>query len=290
MDRRNQAIALTVLASFFWGTSFVAIGYGLRTAEPIGFLFLRFAIASVVSIIAVSVLYGGLVAYIKKKSVWFLGTINGLAFILQYFAQTTTGAGRTALLINMSVIFVAVTSYFVCREKFGLYKLTAVPLSFVGMVLLITGGDFSVISGGEFAGNLLGLTAGIIWSFFIVYSKMEIEKQNGENMLRFTTAIMIVSSIVIAVPFAIFGKLPAPDISIWLIVIYVAIFCTFLAYLFWIIGLETLTPTTSSTILLLETIFALMLSIWLLNEQFSSVSAVGGAVMLIAMVMITRAK
>jgi DME family drug/metabolite transporter len=72
----------------------------------------------------------------------------------------------------------------------------------------------------------------------------------------------------------------------WLAVIYLGVMCTSVAILFWAMGLEGVSATSSATIMLIEIVTALALSISFLDETLRPVAAVGAALVLAAIYLV----
>jgi drug/metabolite transporter (DMT)-like permease len=286
MKEASKAIIYTLLASFFWGTSFAAIAWGLKSLELdlYGFLFF----AAVIAAAAVAVLAKCDFSSLKDGNIWVLGLMNGAAFTLQYMGQTRTDAGRAALLVNLNIVIVAVLSYFMFREKFTKVKAAAIPLAITGVFLLTTGGDFSGMERGELIGDLCVFMAGAVWAFYIVMTKREIDRMGNRSPLGFLAGVMLVTTVVVAVPMAMLGSVPKASPETWLLILYIAVFCTILAFLFWFRGLRSLSSTASCIILLFEPVVAVVLSVWLLAEVFTVVSILGAVIILIAIYLVAR--
>jgi DME family drug/metabolite transporter len=64
------------------------------------------------------------------------------------------------------------------------------------------------------------------------------------------------------------------------------VFCTSIAILLWAMGLEGVSATSSATIMLLEIVTALVISMTLLEESLRPVAAVGAALVLAAVYLV----
>ena len=84
LSTNKQAIILTIIAGILWGTSFPAIKIGLNYVDAITFVFLRFLIASIITLIAVWASGKFTLKISNKKLLIFLGLTNGVAYLLQY--------------------------------------------------------------------------------------------------------------------------------------------------------------------------------------------------------------
>jgi len=161
----KSAVLATIAAGLLWGSSFAVVKIGLRSIDPFWFVFLRFAAASVL-VILVSAMTGRIrqvLALLKNPLVVWLGVSNAAGFLFQFKGQTMTTAANAALLINASTLFVAMASKVVFRERFGPLKVLAVLVGMAGVFLVTTGGRPSAALGAALHGDLLVLTAALLW-------------------------------------------------------------------------------------------------------------------------------
>lgn len=292
---QNQPIysaqAFTLLAAFFWGTSFVVIDLGLEIINPFWFAQYRFIVASLGALVVVLIFKKRIgKELLLNPWIWLMGMFNGLGFLAQFVAQTTTYATKTALLINLNLITVAVISTFIFHEKFSSRKILAVCLSIIGVFLLTTDGDLSKLGSGEFIGDMFALAAGFAWAFYILSNKHVVSKPNIQ-IIPLTACVMLATSIFM-VPFTIvFGGLSLNVINIgfdglWYVV-YLSIFCNVIPFILWTIGLKRLMPTVSTLMLLFEVFIAALLAMLILNEYLTVFGIIGGCIIIFAIIIIS---
>lgn len=286
------AVLATLAAGLLWGSSFAVVKIGLRSIDPFWFVFLRFAVASVLAVL-VSVMTGriaGVLALLKNPLVMWLGVSNAAGFVFQFKGQTMTTASNAALLINTSTIFVAIASRIVLRERFGPMKVLAVLIGLAGVFLVTTGGRPATGVGPALRGDLLVVTAAFLWTFFILLDKRIVTSHAVD--VRALTAAMVTVTAVTALPVAlVFGRggFPGPSVELWTVP-YTAVFCTIAPFLLWTWGLKHITATTSSVVLLTEVVFALTLASLLLGERLSPLAFLGSAMILAAVALASRDK
>ncbi len=287
---RKTAQALTILAAFFWGTSFVVIELGLEVINPFWFAQLRFLVASLGALVVVLLLKKQIDRNLLFSSwIWLLGLFNALGFLGQFYGQTMTTATKTALLVNLNLITVAMLSTVLLNERFSKFKVSAVGLAILGVLLLTTNGDLAQLTRGEFIGDMFALGAGFFWAFYIVFNKKVITSSKID-IISLTACVML-STTVILIPFTIlFGGLDPGVLNIgysglWF-VIYIGIFCNVVPYLLWTFGLRYLHATASTLLLLTEVLVAAILAMLILDEFLTLFGIFGGILIVIAIIII----
>jgi drug/metabolite transporter (DMT)-like permease len=218
-----------------------------------------------------------------------LGLLNAMAFIMQYIAQTWTTATNAALFINLYIIFVAAGSVMFLKEKVTWKLGVAVGLGIIGTALIETKGGVTVASWETFRGDLLSLFAGLIWSIYIILSKvllMRTAKTKAITPEQLTGGVCLTTlmPLFLIVPFTDLGTIHNfPNLV--LTATYLAIFTTILAYLLWYKGLEKLSATVTSVLVLLEVAFAAIISFIFLGDRFTVGTVVGGAIICIGAIL-----
>ncbi|MCD4690511.1 DMT family transporter, partial [bacterium] len=272
-------MAATALAGLLWGSSFVVVKHGLRSIDPYWFVLLRFSAAAVLAVAyaAVSGRLREVGRLLRHPLVIWLGISNGIGFALQFNGQTLTTAGKAALFVNSNMVFVAIASCFVLRERFTRAKAAAVVVGMLGVFMVTTGGSLRFTPGPELAGDMLILTAAVVWTVFVLLNK---ELASSDHVdLRALTAAMVTLTALTALPLAlVFGRggPPALDGRLW-VVGYTAVFCTVLPFFLWTWGLRSISATSSCVILLVEIVFALVLAGLVFGERLVPGAMVGAA-------------
>ena len=288
VNQIRKAVFLTVLSGVLWGSSFPAIKIGLRYIDPYMFVFLRFFSAAIFMFI-ILLFTRKLDIKFANKRIWGLGILNGVSYLLQYVGMSFTAASKSSLLVNLTAVWVAIISWFLLKERFGKKKLLGIILSIIGVFFITTNLNFSELAKGMFLGDILVLSSGVGWSFFIIYNKKYID--DAENSFQFMAWVLFITVIPLIpfIPLSSSVSLNLP-IEAWFAIAYTAIFCWIVPYSLWLKGLKHISSVTSTVVLLTEVVVAIIISYFMLDEVFTLISSAGALLILLAIVLVSLDK
>jgi len=268
-----------VLAAFLWSTSFPAVRLGLADWEPLTFAFWRFFLASLALPLIIP-----LVRFRREvwtdRTLFLLALLNTLGYALQFIGQQYTLASRTALFINLYVLWIPLLQTLWLVPPTRLQLLALLP-SLLGLGLLS-----APFSREIFRGDILVLGASWVWAVYILLLKKSLTRFRPVeiNGVVFTWTAVLLAPLALAAPGPHgMGILTAVGVVVWL-----AVVCTWVAYLLYTWGLEATTPLLSSFVLLLEVVFAWILSVALFGETWSIQHILGALFLLFGVVLAMR--
>ena len=276
---------LTVAASVIWGTSFVATSVGLQYSNPYVLLFERFMVASLaILLLGVFNRQARIWPELRRMKTWAIAAVYAAAFLLQFVGQDVSGASASALLSNLFVVFVPMVAFFVLRERMTGAAKGAVALSVFGIVLVFPSG---LHVSGSTVGDLLLVGASLGYTVFIVLGK-----KFDISSLASSFAI-IVSMAVIMAPLAVMaGGTRSLDLLVapaeWESVLWLGVPCTVVALSIYTRGLASIRAVQSATLLLVEIIVGVALSVLLLGDGLSAVQVAGAAIIGVAILLSSR--
>jgi len=171
MKNRNfLGHAMAFITAFIWGTTFVSTKILLRTLDPVQILFYRFLVAYV----ALLVIYPRFNFRIDlKEELWFF--LAGLCGVTLYFLSENTAlqftlASNVGLLVAAAPILTALFAHlFTADEKLGKNLVLGFITAMAGVFLVIFNGNFILKLNP--AGDLLALSAALVWSFYCLILK-----------------------------------------------------------------------------------------------------------------------
>ena len=276
MPNPRLAAAMAVL---FWGVSFVATKAVLREVSPVTLVAMRFGIGAMVLL--------AIVRELPPREAW--GALALMGFIgvfvhqmLQSYALTMTSAMNAGWLIGMTPIWSALLAAIFLRERFGFWKIVALIGGFVGALLVVTRGDLSarVLGRPSTVGDLLILLSTINWAVYSVLGHRTLRRLGPR---RATSGAMLFGALMLA-PFFVaqrgWRELPRLSAVGWSSLLFLAIACSALGYLFWYGALERVEVSRVAALLYAEPLVTFVAAAVLLGERASGVVVAGGIVVL----------
>jgi drug/metabolite transporter (DMT)-like permease len=271
------------IAVVFWGISFVATKAALRDVSPVTLITVRFAIGAAVLL--------AIVRELPPRRSWRSLALMGFVGVfvhqmLQAYALTMTTATNTGWLIGVIPLWSAVLSAFVLRERFGFWKILGLVGGFAGVLLVVTRGDFSarVLGRPSTVGDLLVLASTVNWAIYSVLGHDTIRRLGPR---RATAGAMLFGTLML-LPFffAQRGWREVPQLSStgWGALLFLAVGCSALGYLFWYGALERIEVSRVAALLYAEPLVTFLAAVLLLGEQVSGVVILGGLIVLVSVI------
>jgi len=274
---------LAFIAVVFWGISFVATKAVLGEVSPVTLVSVRFAIGALVLL--------AIVRKLPPRGEWAPLALMGFIGVfvhqmLQANALTMTSASSCGWLIGVTPIWSALLSAIVLRERFGGWKIAGLAAGFAGALLVVTRGDFSpaVLGRPSTAGDLLILLSTVNWAIYSVIGHKTIRKLGPR---RATSGAMLFGALML-MPFFVArrGWTEVPNLAArgWGALLFLAIGCSALGYLFWYGALERLEVSRVASLLYAEPLVTFAAAVILLGEHVSSIVIAGGLLVLAGVV------
>ena len=209
--------------------------------------------------------------------------MGALGYVGQSFMYLTAinyaSAGLVALLLYLYPCFVMILSAIIFREQITRLKSIALLLALIGTALTVDP------RGGHIIGALMAMTAAAIYSVYIIV---------GTNVMKHVSAVQS-STVIFAsagLVFGIFTIIKGPHFPAshtgWFAMSGVVLIATVIPVVTFLTGLEMVGPTNAAMLSTLEPVVTVLLAAWLFQEKLNAVSLLGGGLILVAVVLLTR--
>ncbi len=258
MNIGNKKLWATVAlfaASMIWGGSFVTMKGTLDDFTPAYLLSLRFGIAAVVlALIYIRKWKFVTVRYVVPAMI--LGAATSAAYLVQTYGLKYTTPGKNAFLTAIYCVVVPFLYWIIEKKKPDVFVFVAAGLCIAGIGLVSLKSDVGMLTVG--IGEILTLISGVMYAVQIVlmarYGEGFVTGPLIAMLFFFASAFMF--------PIAAFVEHGVVPVSVGALpdLLFLAVFASAFALLFQHFGLRYCTPSTSSLILSLESVFGIIFS------------------------------
>ncbi|MEW5939882.1 MAG: EamA family transporter, partial [Chloroflexota bacterium] len=186
-----------------------------------------------------------------------------------------------ALLLYLYPMIVFLLSVIFLREKITWVKVAALVVALIGTGLTVGP------AGGQALGIFYAIASAVIYSVYIIV---------GAGVMKKVSAIQS-SLVIFASAAAVYGTLVAVNGAHfpatgngWRSLAGIVTFATVIPVVTFLAGLERIGPTNASLLSTLEPVVTVLLAWRLFGEQLGTITLVGGALILVAVVVLTRSE
>ena len=292
MQSKRIAYAKVTFAVLAWGASFIATKIALADVSPVTIVWLRFAMG--VAILGAAVLVRKQFAIPGSKELGYFALLGFIGITFHQWLQSTglqtALASTTAWIVATTPVFMALLGYLLLKERLGWMKVSGILLAGLGVLLVVTQGDFSSLLEGRFGtpGDFLILISAPNWAIFSVLSRRGLQTHPAARMMLYVMSFgwLFTSLLLLSGPGL--SEIGSLTLNGWMGVSFLGIACSGLAYIFWYDGLQAIPASQVGAFLYLEPLVAVIVAAILLQEAILLASVLGGAIILFGVWMVNR--
>lgn len=273
MSKQWLADLSLLFIAVVWGSSYLATKVVLTDMAVFPFLFLRFLMTAVMM---ATLTWKKLVK--ASKETWLSGVTFGL-FLAGIFTSETWGihgttAANAGFLISLFVVFTPLVESLMFKKRLNFGILGVVVLSVIGTALLTLSGGYHFN-----LGDVLMLLAAVLRAVqMTVTQKMTEGKVMDSGLL--TTIQLSTVAVIMGILSLFTGNhhqsLFSASPTFWLLTIYLAFFCTLLAFYIQLAMIRRTSPTRVGLLLGTEPLFAALFAVFVGGEHLTSQEWIGG--------------
>lgn len=282
---RLTVLFLLVTATALWGGNFVIGRSFVNTLPPFALALFRWIVAFF------TLLPFGLKELKNNQKIWkehrialLFMALTGIAMFntLVYIAVHYTTSINASLINSSTPIMIMILSVIFLREKLSWKQGIGIILSLIGVLFIISRGEWSQILSLTFnKGEMWMLLAVTTWAIYSILVK----KFGGIFPQYGSFLYTIIVGIIMLIPFASYEYIKGAT-YIWnlhsvLGVLYVGIFASIVAFLCWNKAVIHIGPGKAAPFLNLIPVFATVFAILFLNEQLMLTQVIGGALVIV---------
>lgn len=275
MSPRLKGMVLTLLSGAAFGSmsTFTKLVYA-EGVSPSTLLFLRFVMASACLF---PLVYFKRIPLPKGQALIAYIVMGGLCYTLEaqafFIALQYASAGLVALLLYLYPAFVMILSALFLKEQITRRKLIVLLLTSLGLVITVGLDDHR----GSLIGISLAVGAALVYA---LYSLIGQRFGGDTHPMAAAFVVMLSAAVSHAGLVAVTGWHPPVSAQGWGALLAIALLCTVVAIIFYLMGIALLGATQASLISTVEPVVTLLLAGWVLGEQASFLQWVGGSLIL----------
>ncbi len=280
---------LLLLSVIFWGLSFIGTKMALEFLTPSEIIMVRLLLALIVLL---SVKRIRKTKFNFKRSDLILIIIVSLLFgfhvILQAFGLIYTSATNTAWLIATVPVFIAIASRIVLKENLDGRKILGIFIATLGVMLLISKGNFENLSWLQSVGDWIILFTCITWTVYTIITRKLTQVYNPLSVI---VAIIIIPAVgltlytMITTPLSKFVNLPY---HIVLILLGLGVICAGLAQWIWLEGITRKGAIKAGVYIYFEPVVTTLAAMPILGETLNIAGFVGAGLILGGVYLVER--
>lgn len=265
-----------VVVTIIWGLGFpitdiaITIGFQANTIM-VG----RFLTASIL----LTIVYHKKLKLINRKIILY-GVVTGLVLFLGFFFQTLgnvyTTSSKNGFITQLNIVFVPFLYFLFFRKKVDIYNILSVILAIIGMIIL---SDIFKENSAINIGDFYTLLCAIMVAFHIVMGSFYMKKFHFDPAL-FVLINIYTAMVTSVIAMLLFDTYPSIGVvDLWPL-IFLGVLNTALGFLVQSYALKVSLPTRISLIVALESVFAAIGAVLILNEVVSYSLVIGGMLIL----------
>lgn len=229
---------------------------------------------------------------LTRNEKWLLvlgGALEGAHYVFYFYAPYYTSAIAISILVNVGELFVAISGFLffgeVFTKKFGLAILAAL----LGILVIVTGGDFTqigtIFNSESALGDFLIIISAFLFSLYAVIKKKLIKKTGSIPLIVITFFIGQLTLFPFTIP-AIIDSVNYSSLA-WIFLIIMAVFGSALGYFAFAQGIKHTDMSIAGIITLSSPIFAIIFSLLLVPGENLDWASGLGAVLIILSIFLT---
>jgi putative membrane protein PagO len=276
-----KIVLVYVAICFVWGSTWLAIKYGLESLTPIFSAGLRFSIASIFIFILMKI--KKVTLQTDKDSIRLYLLMGFFSFVipfgLVYWAEQFVPSGMAAVLFAVYPFWVVIFSYIRIPSDFiGFFKIFGTVLGFIGIVII-----FSDSFAGDISTYLIGMFAVVLSGIMQAWIAVSIKKFGHHlhplSMNFIPMAIAGISMLLIASFTEDLSTLKFNQ-NAYISILYLALFGSIVTFtsFYWL--LKRVNLVILSLVAFITPIVALVLGYFLYDEVLSTRHFIGSALVL----------
>jgi drug/metabolite transporter (DMT)-like permease len=273
----RTAYAMILVTVIAWGFSFVSIKISLRQIPPMSLGLYRFIISTMILFTAKKILSPD--EKIRPADIPLLACAGLVGVTLYFFSEnngvTIITASESSIIIGAIPVLAIISERLIFAKKLTALQYAGVLLSFGGIWLIVSK---SLSMSADVKGYLFMAGAAASWIAYNILTRPLFEKHSSIFIVSWQTAFGTLGFI----PFAVAEHPPVTGLSPETILhlLFLAVICSAMGYLFYVSALGKLDVVVSSVFINLIPVVSVVFCYAVLGERLHAIQLAGGAIVI----------
>ena len=287
-----KAVLKALFAVTVWGASFVATKIALQYATPNTIVWIRFAMG--VSILGIAAGLSGQFSLPKGKDWGYFALLGLLGITLHQWLQSTglltAQATTTAWIVATMPVFMAILGLLILKERLAWHQVTGIFLATFGVLLVVSKGDLGSLATGKFGtpGDFLVLMSAPNWAVFSALSRSGLKRYSSTIMMFYVMSFGWLFTSLLFFATSGPGDISNVPLDGWIAILFLGIFCSGVAYIFWYDALKVLPVAQTGAFLYFEPIITVIVAAIVIKESILLATLLGGIIILLGVWLVNR--
>ena len=226
--------------------------------------------------------------YARLALCGFFGVATNQLFFFEGLARTTPI--HAALMMLTTPILVGILANFILKEKFTFLKAIGIMLGLLGAFMLICNGSLSNLGSAAGLGDFYVLSNAASYALYLIIVKPLMANYSTLNVIRW----VFLFGAIMVIPFG-FTQVTQIDWHVftfnsYLVLAYVVLAMTFLAYLLNIFAMKQLSPTIIGSYIYLQPFTAALIAMLFFGEEMTWVKLFSGVLIFRGVYLVSKKK
>jgi len=277
---KYKYMGFILLQSVIYGFGNPLTKIAFKSITPFWSLSVRFTIAFIVFMLFFGRRIIGSLKSVEPKVYLPAGICMATAYITCNLALSWTSATNVGFLMSLPVIFAPILALLIYKVKYRLIHIPVQIVVVIGLYLLCFDGEKLVFGKGE----ITALITAISIAGALVFGEESLKQLDAVAVSAVQAGITALISLPCALIFENTEILVHVTIPAWLVVLYLAIFCTNIAYMLQNSALKYISASTVSMLQCTQPILTAIISYLLLREKLSTLGIIGAAIIILCII------
>lgn len=284
---KKAAYGMMAFAAIMWATSGTLTSLAIdQGADVLQVTVLSYLFSSAILLPALIILDPKSLRVARKDLLPLLAfsMVTGTFFSLAWFiCIDLTGVPTAVTLLYAYPSIVTIASIFLLGERLTMQKALALPLTFVGAVLVATAGFKEGLSF-NLLGVALGVYTAIAGAVYYLWGKKFLDRYSANTVILYMTVLSVPGLLAIALPFAPFSRPMTGEAWLWIFLI--ALIPSTIGFVISMFALRYIEASKASIVASIEPVAAVVIAFLVLSEAINAWQGIGVALVFIGVLLL----